>query len=100
MRTMDSRDELAEFDLTEDEFDEMLAAGEPVEAVGPPDIDRRARFEVVKDGPRSFGWRLSTADGEVLARGESFSTKDAAVRAAEAAMRASINAPLVDRTAG
>ena len=93
-------DELAEFDLTEEEFDEMLAAGEPVEAVGPPDIDRRARFEVVRDGARRYGWRLSTPDGEVLARSETFSSKAAAVRAAEAVMRASLGAALVDRTAG
>lgn len=93
-------DELAEFDLTEEEIDAMMAAGEPVEVVGPPDVDRRARFEVVRSGDRRYGWRLAAADGEVLVRSESFETKAAAVRAAEAVMRASVGAALVDRTAG
>lgn len=92
-------DELSEFDLTEQEIDAMWAEGEPVEVVGPP-VDRRARFEVVRDGDRRYGWRLSDPDGEVLAHGEPFPTKAAAVRAAEAVMKASLTASLVDRTAG
>jgi hypothetical protein len=34
-------DELAEFDVTEDEFDAMLAEGEPAELTGPPERIRR-----------------------------------------------------------
>lgn len=101
MRTVDGRhDELAEFDLTEDELDAMLAAGEQVDVAGPPGPDRRFRFEVHRDGPKRYGWRLATPDGEVLATGGVFATKAAAVRAAEAVMRASAHAALVDRTAG
>lgn len=93
-------DELSEFDLTEDEIDAMMAAGEPVEVVGPPDIDRRARFEVVLEEDRRYTWRLSTPDGEVLAKSQMFTTKAAAVGAAEVAMKMSLGAALVDRTAG
>lgn len=101
MRAVDGRyDELAEFDLTEDELDAMMAAGEPVDVVGPPEVDRRSRFEVYRDGSRRYGWRLSAWDGEVLATSGAFTTKAAAVRAAKAVMRASAGAALVDRTAG
>ena len=101
MRTVDSRDdELAEFDLTDDEFDAMMAAGEPVEVAGPPDVDRRPRFEILRLGARRYGWRLASSEGEVLATSDAFPTKAAARRAAEAVMAASIGAALVDRTAG
>ena len=36
-------DELAELELGEGEIDAMMAAGEPVDVVGPPDVDRRSR---------------------------------------------------------
>jgi hypothetical protein len=36
-----SQDELAEIDVTEDEFDAMMAESEPVEVTGPFDPARR-----------------------------------------------------------
>lgn len=94
------RDDLAELDLGEADIDAMMAAGEPVDVVGPPDVDRRSRFEVYEDGFRRYGWRLSSQDGEVLASSAVFPTKAAALRAIEAVRRASLGAALIDRTAG
>jgi uncharacterized protein YegP (UPF0339 family) len=95
MARVESRyDELAEFDLSEGEIDAMMAAGTPVEVVGPP-----ARFELFVDDAHRFGWRLSGADGQVLAASEVYPTKAAAVRAVEAVRRAGAAAALVDRTA-
>ena len=93
----DRDDELAEIDLTEDEIDSMMAAGEQVEAVGPPTAVRPLRFEVYREGARRYGWRLSSGAGEVLATsGRVYPTKQAALRAAGAVKRASADAALVD----
>jgi uncharacterized protein YegP (UPF0339 family) len=62
------KDELAEFDVTEAEFDAMLAEGEPVEVVGPPgDAFRRLHFELIHGETRSYWWRLVAPSGEILA---------------------------------
>jgi uncharacterized protein YegP (UPF0339 family) len=100
MEGVESRDELADLELGEDEIDAMMAAGEPVDVVGPPDVDRRPRFEVYVDESRRYGWRLSSSDGEVLVSSAVYPTKAAALGAVEAVRRASVGAALIDRTAG
>jgi uncharacterized protein YegP (UPF0339 family) len=61
------QDELAEFDVTEDEFDAMLADSEPAEVAGPFDPVRRVRFELISGSLRTYRWRLVAANGEILA---------------------------------
>ena len=92
-------DELAEIDLTEDEIDSMMAAGERVEVVAPPGAARQSVFVVYVDELNRYGWRLFSASGEVLATSRSYPTKAAALDAARAVIRASTDAALVDRTA-
>jgi uncharacterized protein YegP (UPF0339 family) len=94
-----TEDELAEIDLTEDEVDSMMAAGERVEVVAPPGVDRRSVFIVYVDELNLYGWRLLSASGQVLANSRSYPTKVAALAAARAVIRASTDAALIDRTA-
>lgn len=62
------QEELAEFDVTEAEFDAMLAEGEPVEVTGPAsEALRQLHFELVQREPRTYWWRLVAASGEILA---------------------------------
>jgi uncharacterized protein YegP (UPF0339 family) len=100
MKGVSSRDdELAEIDLTEDEIDAMMAAGEEVDVVPPP---QRAAVPVVVlyvDEFNLYGWRLYSANGELLASSRLYPTKAAAAGAAEALIRASAHAALLDRTA-
>jgi len=100
MDLVNGRDELAEFDLHEEEIDSMLKTGEPVEVVGPPDAATRPRFELYRGSSRHYGWRLATPDGRVLASSTDYLTKADALSAVHAVMTAGSGAPLVDRTAG
>ena len=54
-----------------------------------------AKWEVweAKDGWR---WRLKAGNGEVVANGEAYSSRDAAVRAQDAVVRAATEAEVVD----
>jgi uncharacterized protein YegP (UPF0339 family) len=62
------QDESADSDVTEAEFDAMLANGEPVEVTGPPaDAFRRLHIELVRGDLRTYWWRLVAAGGEILA---------------------------------
>src|SRR6266568_2815607 len=92
-------DELAEIDVTEREFDAMLAESEPVEIVGPPSSVRRVRFEVISGRLRTYGWRLVAADGEVLAiSATTYSSRADARRALAAIAVAFQDAPIMDPT--
>jgi uncharacterized protein YegP (UPF0339 family) len=88
-------DELAEIDLTEEEIDAMMAAGEPVEIAPPPGMSHVVRFELHTSGPRRFWWRLVRDTGEVLATSEVYRSKTEARRAVDEIT----HARLVDRTA-
>jgi uncharacterized protein YegP (UPF0339 family) len=100
MGRVERRDEeLAEIDLTEDEIEAMMAAGEPVDIVGPAGGTPTVRFELFSDGRRRYGWRLASSSGEVLATGDRFyATKKEARRAVEAIMRSATHAALIDKT--
>lgn len=95
----DPEDELAEIDLTEDEIDSMMAAGQQAEVTAPPGAAGRPAFVFYVDELDLYGWRLLTASGQVLVTSRSYPTKAAAVAAARAVIQASTDAALVDRTA-
>ncbi len=60
MRDVRPEDEnLAEIDLTEDEVDAMMAAGQPMDLVGPPVARDTVRFELFRDSTGRFCWQLS-----------------------------------------
>jgi uncharacterized protein len=91
-------DDLAEIDLTEDEIDAMMAAGEPVDVTG-PDPAHRAYFLLYSDASaRSFRWRLVSGDGDVLLTSQSYRTKAEALNAIDAISRAVAVAGRVDQT--
>lgn len=88
------QDEMAEFDVTEDEFDAMLAASEPAEMVGPV---RRVRFELISGSLRTYRWRLVAANGEILATSAtSYRSPEDVRRALSALTVAMREAPIVD----
>lgn len=88
-------DELAEFDVTEDEFDAMLAEGEPAELTGPP--IRPVTFELISGDLRAYRWRLVAADGEILATSAtSYRSADEARRVLTTLMAAMQQAPIVE----
>jgi uncharacterized protein YegP (UPF0339 family) len=91
------QDELAEIDVTEDEFDAMMAESEPVEVTGPFDPARRVRFELISGNLHNYRWRLVAADGEILAiSAASYRSLEDARRALSALTVAMQNAPIVD----
>jgi uncharacterized protein YegP (UPF0339 family) len=92
-------EELAEIDLTEEEIDAMMAAGEPVDVVGPAVGAQTVRFELFSHDRRRYGWRLTSSSGEVLATGSRFyATKKEVLRAVDAIMRSAAHAALIDKT--
>ena len=91
------QDDLAEFDVTEDEFDVMMAEGEPVEVTGPSAPARKIRFELISGGLRTYRWRLVAADGEILAASAtSYRSPEDARRALTALTAAMRDAPIMD----
>jgi hypothetical protein len=58
----DRDDEFAELDMTEDEFDRRMAAGEPVEVVS-GEVWRRLKapdlYTLVTEAPRTYGTSIS-----------------------------------------
>ena len=88
--------ELAEFDVTEDDFDAMLAESEPVEVTGPFDPARRVRLELYRGSLHTYRWRVVASNGEVLATGAtSYSNFEDAKRAVTAFAAAMQGAPIV-----
>ena len=55
MLNMERDDDLAEADVTEEEFDEMFARGEPVEVVPSPVLVEWTDLYVVSTDPRWVG---------------------------------------------
>ena len=100
MGDVERDDELAEIDLTEDEVDAMMAAGEPVDVIGPPSSRRRVTFEIVAEtARRGYRWRITSTEGRVLATSSVHPTKKQAIVEARAVVRASVDADVVDGTA-
>ncbi|MQA97577.1 MAG: DUF1508 domain-containing protein [Streptosporangiales bacterium] len=58
-----------------------------------------SKFEVYEDKSGQYRWRLKAANGEVVATGESYTTKAAALRGTESVQRAAAEATVVDQTA-
>lgn len=90
-------DELAEFDVTEDAFDAMLADSDPVRLVGPSDQFPQVRFELVSGSLRTYRWQLVSANGEILATSAaSYRSPDDVRRALAALAVAMQGAPVID----
>lgn len=56
------------------------------------------KFEVYEDKAGKFRFRLKAANGQVVATGEDYETKSAAIKGTEAVQRAAEGAPVVDLT--
>ncbi len=54
-----------------------------------------AKFEIYHSG-RGFRWRLRASNGEIVASGEEYSTKDGAKRGCDAVYRAATDAEIVE----
>ncbi len=92
-----TQDDLAEFDVTGDEFDAMMAESEPVEVTGPSAPVRPLRFELVSGSLRTYRWRLVAADGEILATSAtSYRSPEEARRALSALTIAMQGAPIIN----
>lgn len=57
------------------------------------------KFEVYEDKAGEFRFRLKAGNGEVVAVGEAYESKSAAVKGTQAVQRAASDASLVDLTA-
>ncbi len=56
------------------------------------------KFEVYEDRAGKFRFRLKAGNGEVVASGEAYESKSAAVKGTQAVQRAAEDAKLVDLT--
>ena len=56
------------------------------------------KFEVYEDRSGKFRFRLKAGNGEVVASGEAYESKSAAVKGTQAVQRAAEDAKLVDLT--
>lgn len=56
------------------------------------------KFEVYQDKAGKYRWRLKAGNGEIVASGESYETKAAAVKGTESVQRAAGDATTVDLT--
>lgn len=54
-----------------------------------------AKFEVYPSS-KGWRWRLKAGNGEIVATGEEYSTKDGAVRGCEAVQRAAASAETIE----
>jgi len=55
-----------------------------------------AKFEVYEDARGEWRFRLKAGNGEIVATGEGYSTKDGARRGCEAVQRAAAEATIVE----
>lgn len=53
-----------------------------------------SKFEIYKSS-KGYRWRLKAGNGEIVATGEEYSTKDSAIRGCEAVARAAFEAEIV-----
>jgi uncharacterized protein YegP (UPF0339 family) len=51
-----------------------------------------SKFEVYETATGGFGFRLKAANGEIIAQGENYATKDDALKGIEAVKRSSVDA--------
>ena len=63
-------------------------------------MPRRSKFEVYRDNGGGSRWRLKATNGETVATGESFMSKPAALKGAEAVRKLAQAAVVVDLTGG
>lgn len=56
------------------------------------------KFEIYEDKSGKFRFRLKAANGQVVAQGQGYETRKAAVAGTEAVQRAAVGATLVDVT--
>ncbi|WP_327674982.1 YegP family protein [Kitasatospora sp. NBC_00458] len=54
------------------------------------------KFEVYEDAGGKFRFRLKAGNGEIVATGQGYASKDAAHKGVEAVQRAAAGAPVVD----
>ena len=54
------------------------------------------KFEIYEDAKGEFRFRLKAGNGEVVASGEGYASKDGAIRGTEAVQRAAEGAEIVD----
>lgn len=54
------------------------------------------KFEVYQDTASKFRWRLNAGNGEIVASGEAYESKQAAIRGTEAVQRAAAGAAVVE----
>ncbi|QKD80266.1 MULTISPECIES: YegP family protein [Actinomyces] len=59
-----------------------------------------SKFEVYEDGAGKFRFRLKAGNGEIVATGQAYETKAAAVKGTEAVQRAAADATVQDLTEG
>ncbi|WP_366180434.1 DUF1508 domain-containing protein [Actinomyces timonensis] len=57
-----------------------------------------SKFEVYEDGAGKFRFRLKAGNGEIVATGQAYETKAAAVKGTEAVQRAAADATIKDLT--
>lgn len=55
-------------------------------------------FEIYKDSAGKYRFRLKASNGEVVAQGEAYETKNGAIKGTEAVQRAADGAKVVDLT--
>ena len=53
------------------------------------------KFEVYQDKASKFRWRLKAGNGEIVASGEAYESKQAAINGTEAVQRAAAGAAIV-----
>jgi uncharacterized protein YegP (UPF0339 family) len=58
-----------------------------------------AKFEIFQDKSGGYRFNLKAGNGEIVATSESYTTKDAAKKGADAVRRAAAEAETVDTTA-
>lgn len=54
------------------------------------------KFEVYEDKAGKFRWRLKAGNGEIVASGEAYNTKAAAIKGTESVQRAADGADVVE----
>jgi uncharacterized protein YegP (UPF0339 family) len=61
-------------------------------------MPRRAQFEIYKGASGQFRWRLRAANGEIIASGEAYTSKDACKNGIRSVRRSAPKAVLQDLT--
>jgi uncharacterized protein len=63
------------------------------------EVHMAGTFEVYEDQAGKFRWRLKAGNGEIVASGEAYESKNGAIKGTESVQRAAGEATLVDLTA-